>query len=94
MPRDSLIMLGNFYAKVCCESAPAPTEVRPKAQMCKALSHGLSDAKRGARGAKSLLEAVRVRSANLVLTPIAKTNEPFRSVRRPTGRERPKDSCI
>ena len=31
------------------------------------------------------------RQAALVLTPIAKTNEPFRGVRRPTGRYRPKD---
>jgi hypothetical protein len=30
----------------------------------------------------------------LVLTPIAKTNEPFCGVRRPTGRGRPKESCI
>jgi hypothetical protein len=39
-------------------------------------------------------ERAKLESASLVLTPIGKTNEPFRGVQRPTGRYRPKESCI
>jgi hypothetical protein len=55
-----------------------------KAPSSKAKTKGMSsvDFIRPMRESKSRL---------LVLTTIANTNEPFRGVRRPTGRDRPKD---